>query len=71
MFYSSGTTGRPKGVRKPLTLEPAWAIPGYFPTYRDRYGFDPGTVWLSTGPLYHAGPLSGACRPTARAAPSW
>ena len=24
MFYSSGTTGRPKGVRKPLTLEPAW-----------------------------------------------
>jgi acyl-CoA synthetase (AMP-forming)/AMP-acid ligase II len=59
MFYSSGTTGRPKGVRKPLTLEPTWAIPGYFPTYRDLYGFDRGTVWLSTGPLYHAGPLYG------------
>ena len=49
MFYSSGTTGRPKGVRKPLTLEPAWEVPGYFPTYRDLYGFDADTVWLSSG----------------------
>ena len=60
MFYSSGTTGRPKGVRKPLTLGPAWDVPGYFPTYRDLYGFDRDTVWLATGPLYHAGPLYGA-----------
>ena len=59
MFYSSGTTGRPKGVRKPLTLEPAWEVPGYFPTFRDLYGFGRDTVWLSTGPLYHAGPLYG------------
>src|SRR4051812_10940186 len=60
MFYSSGTTGRPKGVRKPLALGPAWDVPGYFPTYRDLYGFDRDTVWLATGPLYHAGPLYGA-----------
>jgi acyl-CoA synthetase (AMP-forming)/AMP-acid ligase II len=66
MFYSSGTTGRPKGVRKPLTLEPAWTVPGYFPTYRDLYGFDADTVWLSSGPLYHAGPLYG-CLATHRA----
>ena len=66
MFYSSGTTGRPKGVRKPLTLEPAWTVPGYFPTYRDLYGFDADTVWLSSGPLYHAGPLYG-CLSTHRA----
>ena len=66
MFYSSGTTGRPKGVRKPLTLEPAWEVPSYFPTYRDLYGFDADTVWLSSGPLYHAGPLYG-CLATLRA----
>src|SRR3954471_9290282 len=66
MFYSSGTTGRPKGVRKPLPLESAWTIPGYFPTYRDLYGSPARRVWLSTGPLSHAGPLYG-CLATHRA----
>ena len=57
MLYSSGTTGRPKGVKRALAggslLESealtAWA--------RDGYGMDTGTIYLSPAPLYHAAPL--------------
>ncbi|MEX2326906.1 MAG: AMP-binding protein, partial [Pseudomonadales bacterium] len=57
LLYSSGTTGRPKGVKKLLT-------PGTFgdeipamSAARDRYQFDEDTVYLSPAPLYHAAPL--------------
>ena len=57
MVYSSGTTGRPKGIRPAL---PAGAIDA--PTRmtalaRSRYGMDEDTVYLSPAPLYHAAPL--------------
>jgi long-chain acyl-CoA synthetase len=58
MLYSSGTTGRPKGVRPPM---PARRIdePGdsFVAVFGAMYGFTPNTVYLSPAPLYHAAPL--------------
>lgn len=51
MLYTSGTTGRPKGVSRPTVASPVVAnIYGYADTG--------GDVHLCTGPLYHAAPLA-------------
>jgi long-chain acyl-CoA synthetase len=59
MLYSSGTTGRPKGVRRPLpgiqvseSGEAIVALVGH------AFGFNRDTVYLSPGPIYHAAPLA-------------
>jgi fatty-acyl-CoA synthase len=60
MLYSSGTTGRPKGVRKPLPATPL-GDPSAAPVQiaRGLFGADVGddVVYLSPAPLYHSAPL--------------
>lgn len=58
MLYSSGTTGRPKGVKMPLTGQPAGATPPPLLALLTRlYAMNAETVYLSPAPLYHAAPL--------------
>ena len=59
MFYSSGTTGRPRACASRSRWNPHGRCPGTSRPFATCYGFDSDTVWLSTGPLYHAGPLYG------------
>jgi len=56
MLYSSGTTGRPKGIKRPLSGE--HVREGLRLTERLlEYGFSRETVYLSPAPVYHAAPF--------------
>jgi acyl-CoA synthetase (AMP-forming)/AMP-acid ligase II len=58
MFYSSGTTGRPKGIKPALTGQPFGTSGGALITLiQHMYGFSADAVYLCPAPLYHAAPL--------------
>ncbi len=56
-LYSSGTTGLPKGIQRPLIPWEKRHDPEFDMTWKALYGFDAETVYLSPAPLYHAAPL--------------
>ena len=57
MMYSSGTTGRPKGVKVPFASNPITAIVPILQTFAGAFGYAQDTVYLSPAPMYHSAPL--------------
>jgi len=57
MFYSSGTTGQPKGIKVELTGAPFGTGLPLDTTMATAFGIGEASVYLSPGPLYHAAPL--------------
>ncbi len=55
MLYSSGTTGRPKGVKRSLSGQAFGSEP--LSRMYASHEMDSETVFLSPAPLYHAAPL--------------
>jgi long-chain acyl-CoA synthetase len=59
MMYTSGTTGRPKGVHREMTGAMSTAAMTQLQTLQEASGFQPGKdASLVTGPAYHAAPLT-------------
>src|SRR5581483_8625821 len=57
MLYSSGTTGRPKGVIRPQPARQASEGTGALSGVGALFAINADTVYLSPAPVYHAAPL--------------
>ena len=56
MLYSSGTTGRPKGILRPLADNPPEENLPIFGFLNQLWRYRDGMVYLSPAPLYHSAP---------------
>ena len=72
MLYSSGTTGRPKGILRPLPEQPPAQPLPLFEFLHELWRYREGMIYLSPAPLYHSAPQAavGAHDPHAAAPPS-
>lgn len=57
MLYSSGTTGRPKGIKAKLETTSIDAEHPILKVLRELYDIGADTVYLSPAPIYHGAPL--------------
>ena len=58
MLYSSGTTGRPKGILRPLSGLTADEAPEQsLEVMKGFFGIDERSIYLSPAPLYHSAPI--------------
>jgi long-chain acyl-CoA synthetase len=56
MLYSSGTTGRPKGILRPLPEQPPEQQLPIFNFLEKLWQYREGMIYLSPAPLYHSAP---------------
>ena len=56
MLYSSGTTGRPKGIVRPLPDQPPSNELPIFAFLQKLWQYRDGMIYLSPAPLYHSAP---------------
>jgi len=56
MLYSSGTTGRPKGILRPLPENPPSEMLPLFRFLNELWRYRADMIYLSPAPLYHSAP---------------
>jgi long-chain acyl-CoA synthetase len=57
LLYTSGTTGRPKGVKRALDFGPLGSDARRVRRLRDLFEMGEDTVFFTPAPIYHAAPL--------------